>query len=143
MIIWTRVTWYSKLLAAIFFVFLFPALTFFLGKEYAYTEGILENQSNSIEKIEEETQKATEASVRISRSGITGQALYADGQPFQGNLTAYEENRIITQTLVRPDGKFLLFLNPGEYTLTSNEGSLTPLPVLVEAHVISHVTISE
>ncbi len=34
MIEWNRVTWYSKLLAAIFLLGVFPALTFYIGTQY-------------------------------------------------------------------------------------------------------------
>lgn len=136
MIVWTRVTWYSKLLAAVFFIFLFPALTFFLGKEYAYTEKALENQTPSAQSFSQEDRSG------FSRSGIAGQVLYEDGQPFQGSLLVYQENNIVTETIVRADGKFLLFLEVGEYTLAPQEESLGPLPVLVEPHTISHITIS-
>ena len=33
-IVWNQVTWYSKLLAVILFVFVIPALTFYIGMQY-------------------------------------------------------------------------------------------------------------
>jgi hypothetical protein len=39
-IIWNQVTWYSKLLAVIFFIIIVPALTFYIGKQYQITRSI-------------------------------------------------------------------------------------------------------
>jgi uncharacterized protein YecT (DUF1311 family) len=40
MIIWNKVTWYSKLLAVIFFIGVLPAWTFCIGRQYQETKDI-------------------------------------------------------------------------------------------------------
>jgi hypothetical protein len=47
MIKWNEVTWYSKLAAIIFFVGIFPALSFYIGVEYEKTEQTL-NQATAL-----------------------------------------------------------------------------------------------
>lgn len=46
MIKWNEVTWYSKLLAVLLFIFVLPTWTFYLGNEYGETN---QTQSSTIE----------------------------------------------------------------------------------------------
>ena len=41
MIKWNEYTWYSKTLAAIFFIIVLPILTFYLGTQYQATKDLV------------------------------------------------------------------------------------------------------
>ncbi len=41
MIVWNKVTWYSKLIAVILFLLVIPAWTFYIGMQYQKTVDVL------------------------------------------------------------------------------------------------------
>jgi hypothetical protein len=43
MIKWNEYTWYSKMAAIIFFLGIFPMITFYIGMEYEKTNEVLES----------------------------------------------------------------------------------------------------
>ena len=78
-IVWNKVTWYSKLLAAIFFIFVVPILTFYIGKEYERTRLAVEayadvpyvqTETDSVLPITVEQSDIIQSSKPATTSGI-------------------------------------------------------------------------
>jgi hypothetical protein len=135
-IVWNKVTWYSKLAAVIFFIAVFPTLTFYIGREYQETVGILSTKS--------ETQKVVvSANSEEIDSGIYG-IVYKKGTPFQGGLRITSKtSNVIVETTPNSDGNFFILLPAGDYTISSTDSSSKKeQDVSIQNGVITRMEIS-
>lgn len=153
-LVWNKVTWYSKLLAAIFFIFVVPILTFYIGKEYENTrlslkayENVpyIQTESDSVLPIPAEQSDVKQSSKPTTTSGIYGEAKISTTckndtecvqKPYQGHLSVRDASgEVVTTTETRDDGKFFLLLPPGEYTLSiltpANKPKIAPVETTV------------
>lgn len=152
-IVWNKVTWYSKLLAAIFFIFIVPAITFYVGKAYEFTQAQINalkvvnttTEPDSVEAIPPDQLALESGSPASVTSGIYGEA-FIGNSPYNGHLAVKDiSGKVITITKVRDDGKFLLVLRPGSYELEAM--SSTPMPAFkptdfaVQKDTLSKVTL--
>lgn len=114
---WNEVTWYSKLFALIFFIAIFPTITFCIGREYQKTIDSLNGYSTE-ESIRTPIAAANtssgSASEQKSYSGIRGTA------PEQAIISVMSEDEMVSQTTPNEDGGFIVFLPPGEYTVSDD-----------------------
>jgi hypothetical protein len=123
---WNHVTWYSKLGAVIFFLAILPVITFFIGSEYQKTVQIL-SASQTSQNTEGDTYKTN------NESGINGTVIQ-NGSPYIDGLRISEmENGKVIETAPNQEGKFLLLLPPGTYTIekTSIPGLSLSAPINV------------
>ncbi len=148
-IIWNKVTWYSKLLAALFFIFVVPALTFYIGKQYEQTKDALKSAGVQTIPIDRDGIEPMVASPSNSKtnagSGIFGSAMIAN-EPFKGFISVRtSKGKPVTTTKIRENGRFFLLLEPGSYELNavSNDPmpSTEPTDIAVEKNVIAKVII--
>ncbi len=154
-IVWNTVTWYSKLLAAIFFIFAVPVLTFYIGKEYENTRLTIQSyeqipyvqeETDSVLPIPAEQSDIKQSSTPATTSGIYGEARIrvscsdaslCEKKPYQGYLSVRDERgTVVTTTETRNDGKFFLLLPPGTYTLAILTPAQTPKIAPVETTVL-------
>jgi hypothetical protein len=56
---WNKVTWYSKLLAVILFIFVLPTWTFYLGSEYGQVKSIQNTSTIKYESVATSTNKTS------------------------------------------------------------------------------------
>ena len=161
-IVWNQVTWYSKLLAAIFFIFVVPLITFHIGKEYEKTQLIVQQVNTNIPVLEEDDIEPIPEEMAIQsgdqNSGIYGEAKIGPtcpvervnepcpDKPYQGHLAVRDSKGVVvTTTETRSDGKFLLMLPPGKYTLSllsqKTMPSLTPVSTTVTKGSVARVNL--
>lgn len=155
-IVWNKVTWYSKLLAAIFFIFVVPLITFKIGTEYAYTRAQL--KSYTVVPNEKGTKSKGQTTIRQdanTESGIFAQVTTAiscaqksacEEKPYTGQIIIKRVNgEIATMTEVRKDGSFFALLTPGSYTIIPVSDvpmpSIDPVSILIEQGRIAKKTI--
>lgn len=114
---WNTVTWYSKLGAVIFFLAIFPIICFSLGKEYQKTIDFLEENKNP--------SFSTTAPNKISQlSGIKGLVLVKNN-PYTGGIVIIDSQMKSVETTPTDEGKFIVFLPPGRYTLKNLDSKNT------------------
>lgn len=163
-IVWNKVTWYSKLLAAIFFIFVVPIITFYIGKAYENTRlsikafentPYIQSEGDGVLPIPVEQSDIIQSSKTATNSGIFGEAKIGTScvseencnqKPYRGNLSIRDsEGNIITTTETREDGKFFLLLPPGTYTLavvtSANKPKIAPIETTVVKNSIVKVSL--
>jgi hypothetical protein len=167
-LVWHKVTWYSKLLALLFFLIVFPILTFCLGRQYQDTMFYL-NEVSKINVVE--MPKSREPILKKSSFGGTASALplsgvegvvtigptcpvqsvgdsACDDKPISAHLVILDNGgRKITETVSRKDGTFTLFLYPGEYVISEPPSSkslprLSPKEITVVNNKMLAVSVS-
>lgn len=150
---WNKVTWYSKLLAAIFFIFALPVITFYVGREYEETKKQLEEYEVLEAQIGQDTispltdkEGAASVTSAIPTSGLYAKAMQ-EGKTYVGYIAIEDSlGRIITTTKTRNDGHFFLLLPPGSYTVsiiptkTNSKPILTPISI--QKNSINKTTIN-
>lgn len=145
-IILTKVTWYSRLLAVIFFLIGFPILTFYIGTVYEATKISLETYgatvvapASSISKLSaSEDAQASPVATTLLSSGIHGTVPHAEG-----SIIVKKGGSLITESTVPASGKFLLFLDPGTYTLSSDSNAFAQATVVVKANMMASIMLSQ
>jgi hypothetical protein len=166
-IVWNRVTWYSKLLAAIFFIFVIPILTFYIGQKYeetrlelsAYKTSQLPVDRDGIVPFVNKASNDSASALGALTSGIYGIATVGPtcpvervdnpcpDKPYQGFLIVKDnQNRVITTTKVRDNGRFFFLLPPGQYEISTTSDrpmpSMEPANILVQKNLITRVTLT-
>ena len=146
-IVLTRVTWYSRLLAVIFFIFGLPILTFYLGSQYEETKLSLESYGVStiapqstvttLAPTKTNTQTNTQASPAVALSGIQGKTSAT------GSIIVKKGTTVITETMIPKNGSFVFFLDPGTYTLSSSNKTFNEATIIVKARMMASVTLSQ
>lgn len=150
-IVWNKVTWYSKLLAAIFFIFVVPAVTFHIGKTYEATRIEIASYSNPTSVTETDSINAMPQNMDLSttassvNSGIYGVALIGE-TPYAGHLAIKDmKGNVVTTTKTRTDGRFFLLLQPGNYEISAISSkpmpSIDPTDVAVQKGTIARITM--
>ncbi len=132
---WNKVTWYSKLGAVILFILIVPILTFIIGREYQKTVEVLGYQSvvqNTV--IDSGTSSDAVATVAVvSNSGISGVVIMENACTKNGPgkktcstkelaiplVVKNSKEKVVTNTVSRTDGKFLLLLPPDTYKIAA------------------------
>lgn len=160
MIIWNRVTWYSKYLALIFFTIVFPIWTFYLGVQYEKTVYELAYYSAPISIVIDNTSTTSEAvkstttpeEVKID-SGIKGivtigpvcpvEQIPPDpncaDKPHAAKLVAIDRiSAKQTKFESSEDGKFSLDLPPGDYSIRNTNTNPLPRMENYEVSVYAH-----
>lgn len=168
-IVWNKVTWYSKLVAILFFIFIVPIIVFYIGKEYGQTQEMVNQYQSSvitpsdsiIMPIPKNVQlQATTTPVINNLTGVSGIAtlgptcpVQVAGQtcpdsPYIGTLIVSGNNgKTITTTRTRPDGKFVLFLDAGTYTITLPTSTepfprMSPVKISIVKGKITDITLN-
>jgi hypothetical protein len=106
---WDRVTWYSKFAAVIFFILILPIWTFYIGRQYQATINYLEMTDSGSYSLTIGTS--------TKHSGI--KAVRGEENSKAKNHFVIEDSRgnVVTETVANPRGSFMVFLNPGNYTI--------------------------
>ncbi len=151
-IVWNKVTWYSKLLAAIFFIFVIPVLTFKIGTEYAYTKILLQSftiQSIPSAQVQSVNTSGVESGIfthvtTVSPSCETQSA--CEERIYTGQIVIKAmDGKTVATTKVRKDGNFFALLSPGSYKVSPLSEvampSIDPVSVVVEKDSIIKKTI--
>lgn len=169
-IVWNKVTWYSKLLAALFFIFVMPVIAFYIGNEYGvtrqtlkqYQSAVLNPSGSIVVPLPSNVQPSNDSALAtpLGLTGVSGIAMLgpkcpaqAKGQncsndPYIGTLEVYgSDGKTVTQTKTRTDGKFVLFLDPGTYAISlppSNEPfpKMAPAKISIAQNSLSHITLN-
>jgi len=116
-----RVTWYSKLLAAIFILGIFPALVFYIGTQYEKVEQLLPTETVSYKSVQdvqvEKYQKALEAYKSTDVSKMEWRTYKSQSGGFE---IQYPKNWVVKSNAAGP---FLTFKDPSidRYEGPSNE----------------------
>jgi len=146
MIIWNRVTWYSKYLALIFFTIIFPIWTFYLGTQYEKTVSELAYYSAPVNFVVNNSTttpvvKSTTTPNTKLDSGITGIVTIGPTCPVEQippdpncapKTFSATINAVNQQTAEQikfkssDDGSFRVELKPGKYALINASGSVLP-----------------
>lgn len=128
---WNSVTWYSRLGALLFFLFVLPTLTFCIGREYEktlQTISLIDSISPKTGGREHtiispyRTNSTRGASVSsIELSGVRGEVL-VQNRPLSTHLIVKDQKgKTVTETVSDKDGKFFLTLPPGSFTIESTQ----------------------
>src|SRR3989344_4804407 len=152
-IIWDKVTSFSKFCALIFFLLILPLWIVYVMNIYKETSHLLSNNSSPVC----EGASCTKEKQAIENSGVMGTVTIGakcseterskcSGKPYSAHLkVTYESGKVITQTFVSPDGKFLLLLPPGSYMIYNgsdkNTVSFSPQKISVEKNKISSINL--
>jgi hypothetical protein len=163
MIIWNKVTWYSRYLALAFFTIVFPIWTFYLGMQYEKTVSELTLYSNLVpQQVNESiltpiTIKPTTSETKLD-SGIRGNVTIGPTCPVERippdpncEGGAYDPTLIFTNTKtketrsikVSSDGTFVIILPPGTYTVEDQSEAVLPRMSPVEPVKVSANTYTE
>jgi hypothetical protein len=146
MIIWNRVTWYSKYLALIFFTIVFPIWTFYLGIQYERTVSELSSYSEFVPQLIDRStstpiQTPTTTPGAALNSGITGTVAISPTCPVEkippdpncapktygATIKAVNQKTAEQKTFKSSeDGIFKVDLKPGDYALINDSGSVLP-----------------
>ena len=124
---WNKVTWYSKAGAIILFLVVVPAITFKIGRAY---ESVIQIANQNIPKEmsyvardKQQTSSNVAASSGSNLSGINGIVTF-QGKPYSTSLVVKNgSGKLITETVSNSDGKFLVALSPGKYTIEPAKSS--------------------
>jgi hypothetical protein len=169
-IVWNKVTWYSKLLAALFFIFVMPVLAFYIGNEYGSTKqelkqdqsAVLSPTGSTVMPIPPDVQAQNDSALAtpLGLTGVSGVAMLGpkcsaqttaqncSNNPYFGTLEVYgNDGKTVTQTKTRTDGKFVLFLDPGTYAISlppSNEPfpKMAPAKISITKNSLAHITLN-
>jgi len=146
MIVWNRVTWYSRYLALIFFTIIFPLWAFYLGTQYQSAKLAISDQFLIPSNIQSSSStpvirpEATTTSPKVN-SGITGNVTIGptcpverippdpncEDKPYQANLIAVETtSNKQTNFKSSEDGTFKVDLLPGEYLIKNANTAILP-----------------
>lgn len=147
-IVWNKVTWYSKLLAVLFFIVILPIWIIYMKQQYESAMYAIEISnkidvvsSSTIEK--EATGEKKGALTSAVYSGVKGISTIGptcpaikegdptcEDKPFSAYIIVKNNSgKVVTQTISRPDGLFALVLEPGTYTI-EKAGGATTMPYL-------------
>jgi hypothetical protein len=164
MIIWNKVTWYSRYLALAFFTIVFPIWTFYLGMQYEKTVSELTLYSNLVpQQINESTPipitvKPTTTPETKFDSGIRGNVTIGPTCPVERippdpncEDKSYDPTLVFTNTKtketksikVSSDGTFVVTLSPGTYTVNDQSEAVLPRMSPVEPVEVSANTYTE
>lgn len=162
MIIWNRVTWYSRYLALFFFTLIFPIWTFYLGMKYEEAKIAQRFDTVVIPIVERENNKGTTTQDQIIDSGIKGvvtigptcpvETIPPDpkcaDKPYAATLqfTNLETNEKKTLK-VSENGRFSIDLLPGVYKIENKSTAILPRMqelenIVVEKGEYSEISIS-
>lgn len=142
---WNKVTWYSKLGALIVFIVVIPFLTFVIKNEYEKTIEVLDASSSLTETQYRSTGTRNVASIN---SGIIGKmippttcAQSSTGPCSPEMLIAplvvkNSKGLVVTHTIPRKDGKFLLLLPPDTYKIEEVKNKKTTEVTVVPETII-------
>lgn len=129
---WNKVTWYSKLGAVILFIFVVPAITFIIGKEYQKTIDVLEDSGGYYQRVSSQRHHAKgKVLTPTITSGITGTITMGNACPKNDSssnackspslatplIVKDTKGKTVTHTVSRNDGKFFLLLPPDTYKI--------------------------
>jgi hypothetical protein len=149
-LVWNKVTWYSKLLAVIFFLCVLPVWTFFMGRWYE--EAVLYNSmyeevETPIEHTNVTKNSASDAkkvvpvaSASTIQSGIKGITTIGPTCPVQKtndescNDKAFSAHLVVTdskgkkvtETITSKDGSFTFYLEPNTYYIDNADTKSLP-----------------
>lgn len=150
MIVWNKVTWYSKLLAVIFFLGILPAWTFFLGMKYeeAKSAYLMVDQNSQITPLTTNSQKVDTLGTTTPvgntlpiDSGIKGvitvgptcpvERIPPDpacaNRPYPALLLITDENTGDNKTIkADSNGRYSINLPPGSYSIKNASTDLYP-----------------
>ncbi len=145
MIVWNRVTWYSRYLALIFFTILFPLWAFYLGTEYQKTISEIRYSETSIPVVFPTSSTSIinipTTTPEVIDSGIKGKVTIGPTcpvemnppdpncvpKPYAANLVAI--NRITAEKKefkVSEDGSFNIKLPPADYSIRNADTAILP-----------------
>lgn len=160
-IVWNRVTWYSRLLAVIFFVIVMPILAFYIGTIYEETKLSLETTAFSVVAPQSTVSTITDVTntqrsegtpvTTPTPSGIQGilkEKPCLDTDPTCADshtvIIVKGNQGIVTQTTVPANGKFVLYLDPGTYMLSPSADSFmfASQTVVVKDHGMTTVSLA-
>jgi hypothetical protein len=157
MIVWNKVTWYSRYLALIFFTILFPLWAFYLGTEYQKTLSEIYYSEASIPVVliasTTPVKNSPTTTLEVIDSGIKGKVTIGptcpvemnppdpkcDPKPYAASLVAI--NRITAEKKefkVSDDGSFNIKLSPGDYSIRNVDSSVLPRMEDQEISVYAH-----
>ncbi|MDQ3089958.1 MAG: hypothetical protein M3Q24_02300 [bacterium] len=157
MIIWNRVTTYSKFLAVIFFIGILPAWTFYLGTQYQKTidtfsdatvQNFIINKKDNV-SVTTSTSTPIKDQIKIN-SGIRGTVTIGPtcpvernppdpncaDKPYNPTLSVSSKATGIAKTFkVTSNGKFEIALVPGIYVIKNTGEAILPRMSDVEVSV--------
>ncbi len=141
---WNEVTWYSKLLAAIFLFIVWPVLTFNIGVEYQKTVDTLDKADDLLKAPviipNSKTNEGNEENMLVE-SGIKGmvtigptcpvervpQEEKCKDKPYIANLRLIDSKGNIVKTFTsNADGSFKLVIPEGIYRIENTSSALYP-----------------
>ncbi len=157
MIVWNRVTWYSKYLALVFFTIVFPIWTFYLGTQYQKTISEMNYSEGSIPVVFPASStpiiNLPTTTPEVIDSGIKGKVTIGPTcpvemnppdpncapKPYAASLVAIK--RITAEKKAfkaSEDGTFNLKLSPGDYSIRNADPAILPRMEDQEITVYAH-----
>jgi hypothetical protein len=118
---WNKVTWYSKAGAVILFLIVVPAITFKIGREFESTIQVtnlsVPEEISYVARNNQQTNSNVAAISNASLSGISGMVTLQEKPYSTSLLIKNSTGKVVTETVSGKNGKFLITLNPGKYTI--------------------------
>lgn len=157
---WNEYTWYSKLSAAIFFILVLPAWTFYIGTQYEATMEVIGSVPSPIGNPVPPAKPTPPVSTPLT-SGIIGtvtlgptcpvqrtppDSVCAD-RPYATTLDLLSMSGVMLKKItVDESGKFTVNILPGQYQIKSASAALYPRltqggPIVVVANTYTTVHI--